>query len=258
MSATMSPTAPPVAGPEQKGRGAAGGKGAGKPVKITLSGDPTVQLLPPSIRDRALARSRMRAGILLVVLGAIVAAGLFAAGTVRMTQAELALLEANNRTAELLAQQATHTEAVKVESLLKQALELQEGATTTEIPWADLIRSLMARLPMDAELMSIEAVSVVPWDALPAHSEGVPRLATIDFTIASATIPDATAFSRSLAELDGYAGSTLSDVAVGNEGRVTAKLTLVLTTGAESGRFAADVTEDVASDPADQTEGTEG
>ena len=78
MSATMSPTAPPVAGPEQKGRGAAGGKGAGKPVKITLSGDPTVQLLPPSIRDRALARSRMRAGILLVVLGAIVAAGLFA------------------------------------------------------------------------------------------------------------------------------------------------------------------------------------
>lgn len=251
-------------------------------VKITLSGDPTVQLLPPSIRDRAQARSRIRTGVLLVVLGAVVAGALVVVGTLCTTQAELALQQANDRTTELLAQQLQYTEAVKINALVQQIEELQPAATATEIDWASLVRLLLAQLPDGGQLLSVQAASVAPWEQMPLLGDTEnPQLATLALDLSTLTIQEATAYSRALSELDGFASATISQVAVGTDGRVTTQLTLVLTTGAESGRFVFDdenadgddaqeaavsdtgatddATDDVADEPGtEQTDSTEG
>lgn len=225
-------------------------------IKLTLSGDPTVQLLPPSIRDRALVRSRIRTGVLLVILGAVVAAALVVVGTLRATQAELALQAANDRTTDLLSQQLQYTEAVKIDSLVKQIEELQLGATSTEIEWASLVRLLLAQLPEGGELLGVDAAGIAPWQTTPLLSaEGAPQLAQLSLRLSTLTIQDATAYSRALSELDGFASAVISQVAVGTDGRVTTQLTLLLTTGAESGRFVVgDSTETDAADGAAATD----
>lgn len=237
-------TTPPVAAGEPQNAATQPSKADARKqaaVKLTLGGDPTVQLLPPSIRDRALARSRIRTGVLLVVLGAVVAAALVVVGTLRTTQADLALQAANDRTTELLSQQAQYTEAVRIDALVKQIEELQLGATSTEIDWAVLVGALLAGLPEGGQLISITAAGTAPWDqAATIGDAGTPVLAVLELSLSTLSIQHATAYSRALSELPGFASSTISQVAVGTDGRVTTTLTLTLTTGAESGRFLPD------------------
>lgn len=259
MTATMTPVAAPEQPEPPKAKGFAGRKNAASAVKISLSGEPTVQLLPSSIRERAVGRSRLRTAALIVILGIVVAAALFALATLRLGQAQQSLLEANNRTTELLAEQARYADAVKIADMVAQVEELQLGATATEIDWAALMRELFAKLPDGAEIASIDAVGTVPWAAVPTDpaSPEVPQLATVTFMVSSVTIQDATAFSRSLTDLEGFAHVRLETIGVGTDGEVSSKLTLVMTTGAESGRFVVD--DGTAAEPEAGTESeTEG
>lgn len=243
MSATMAPEVPAqTAGDPKKG----GRRGPAR-VKIELAGEPTVQLLPSSIRDRATTRSRMRTGVLFIVLGLLIAAGLVVLGTVRATQAQQALDAANARSVSLIAEQAKYADAVAMDRLITQAHQLQASATETEIDWGPLIRSLISQLPAGGELTTVSGVSLAPWEAIPA-AEGVDVealrqsgfIATIELDLTTTTIQDATMYSRSLANMPGFLGATISTVAVGVDGRVTSNLTLLLGMEAASGRFADD------------------
>ncbi|QEO09230.1 hypothetical protein [Protaetiibacter larvae] len=273
MTATLTPPEVAETPQEQKSRGLAlGRKPSASAVKLNLSGEPTVQLLPSTIRDRSLARSRVRTGVLLVILGVIVAAALVAVGTLRNTQAQDALNAANDDTTDLIGQQAQYADAVKINGLVEQIKELQKGATSTEIDWASLVRKLLAKLPAGAYILTIDAANVAPWEQMPTvGSSDEPQIATLSLSLSTLTIQDATAFSRSLSDLDGFAAATVAKVAVGTDGRVTTQLGLVLTTGAESGRFtdeaedsddasdaAAGETTDAAEDDSAATDGSEG
>ena len=207
-------------------------------IKLPLSEEPSVQLLPPSVRDRAATRSRIRTGVLLVILGIIIAVAIFAAASFRVVQAQQALADANNRTVELLAEQAKYTEATRINALIAQIEELQKGATVSEINWSQLLNELLVRLPEGAEISTVNFAGIKPWEQI-AAGEGTQSeiIATIEFTLLTTTIPEATAYSRSLATLDGYAVSTLSPIAVGTDGRVTSTIALALTWDAESKRF---------------------
>lgn len=179
--------------------------------------------------------------MLLVVLGAVVAAALVVVGTLRAGQADLALQQANDRTTELLAQQAQYTDAVRIDILVKQIEELQLGATSTEIDWSTLVRTLLATLPEGGQLLSVTGGGIAPWDAATAVGDaGTPQLAVLELSLSTLSVQDATAYSRALSKLPGFAAATISQVAVGTDGRVTTALTLTLTTGAESGRFSPD------------------
>lgn len=216
-------------------------------VKIALSGEPTVQLLPPSVRDRAAIRSRIRTGVLFVVLGIVVAVGLFIFGTFRATQAQMALLEANTRTADLLLEQGKYTDATRINSLIAQIEELQKGATVTEVSWSKTLQELLVRLPAGAEISTVSFVGVVPWEKVPSGAAGSGELiATIEFSVFTTTIPEATAYARSLASMPGYFASTISPIAVGTDGRVASTISLGLTWDAWSGRFDESKDEDAA------------
>jgi len=224
-------------------------------VKIELSGDPRVQLLPPAIRDRAASRSRARAGVLLIVLGAIVAAALVAAGSLRAGQAQQSLLSAQNRGTELLAQQAQYSEAVALDRLISQAEQLQQGATETEIDLGPLVQRLISMLPADASISSIRSVNILPWEA-PPTVEGVDAtvladaglVATIELELSTVTVQDATNYSRSMRTLTGALTSSINLVGVGADGRVSSTVTVMLGMGAVSGRFADEVDPEAEAD----------
>jgi len=249
MTATMTPAVPETAQPApSKGK-------AGAPVKIALSGDPSVQLLPPSVRDRAATRSRMRTGVLFIILGFIVAAALVAAGTLRSAQAAQSLADANNHTTELIAQQAQYADAVALDRLITQAEQLQLSATEFEVDWGPLVKRLIAKLPAGAEILSIDALGYEPWLPLPTEDdedslEGT--VAGIQITLTSATVQDATNFSRSLASLKGFGVSAIGTVAVGIDGRVATTLAIVLTSEAVSGRFVDEEEEEASDDATDE------
>jgi hypothetical protein len=234
-------------------------------VKIELSGDPRVQLLPPSIRDRAVSRSRARAGVLLVVLGAVVAAALVGAGYLRSAQAQQSLLSAQNRGTELLAQQAQYSEAVTLDRLIRQAKQLQTGATETEIDLGPLIQRLIAMLPQGAEAASISSVNILPWEALPTSDVvGADKLAdaglvaTVQLEISTVTVQDATNYSRSLRALPGALTSSINLVGVGADGRVSSTVTLLLGVEAVSGRFAEEDAEGDGTENPEQADATTG
>lgn len=221
--------------------------------KLTLSGDPSVNLLPPSVRDRAVVRSRIRTGVLLIVLGALVAGGLFAFATYRATEAQNALNAANNRTNELLIEQGKYAEATQINALIGQIEELQSGATAAEVNWSSLYAQLASRVPEGGSIGALSFEGVQPWERI-ATAEGdetASIIATVDILLGTVTVPDATAFVRSLATLDGHLSSSISTVAVGTDGIVISSITLTLTWDAESGRFVTELPDEDAADDAD-------
>jgi len=240
-------------------------------VKLELSGDPRVQLLPPSVRNRAVARSRIRTGVLLVILGAIIAGALVGYGVVRSQQAQQALLDAQNRGTELLAQQAQYSEAVALDRLVTQAKLLQQGATETEIDYGPLIEQLIDMLPKEASILDISGVTIMPWSAIPAidgldaaELKQAGLVATIDLTLNTQTVQDGTNYSRAMRTVTGVLASSINTLGVGTDGVVTSQVSLLLGLDAVSGRFVvSDEAEggDVGSDadPADdETTGEEG
>lgn len=207
--------------------------------KQAVGGEPRVQLLPPSVRERERARASMRLGVLLVVLGIVVGGAIVALGFLRQVSTDLALQAANAQTAELLSQRAQYSEATQVASTIANVEETQQTMTSYEIDFAELLGRLQARLGAGMAITQLTATVQAPW-GVPLAGEDVlapPRIANIELSVTSATIGEGTAFRDALVDLPGYSSATLLDTAVGTDGTVTTHLTLALATDAVSGRF---------------------
>lgn len=230
--------------------------------KQQVGGEPRVQLLPPSVRERERTRASMRLGVLVLILGVVVSGALIGFGYLRQLATADALAQANARTAELLAQRAQYAEATQVATTIDQVLETQIAVTSYEIDVAELLGELRARLREGMSIEQMTFTSQAPWGQ-PLPGEDVlapPRIATIDLTIMSTTIADGTAFRDSLATLPGYSSAVLLNTSVGTDGRVTTTLTLALATDAVSGRFlerAEDAEDATVDDAATDGAGTE-
>ena len=74
--------------------------------KLTLAGEPSVQLLPPMVRDRAKVRESRRVMILLMILAVVVVAGGVTFAFSRSVASQIALAEAQAKTDALLAEQS--------------------------------------------------------------------------------------------------------------------------------------------------------
>lgn len=255
MTATMAPEGAPATATKNAKR-------ASVAVKMVVSGEPTVQLLPPAVRDRAIARSRMRTGVLFVILGVLVVFGMVAMTSLRAQQAQQALADANARTQDLISQQAAYSDAVNLDRLITQAQQLQLAATETEVSWGDLVMTLVSMLPAEAYIQDVNLGGAVPWKD-PIADLGDPELdpkvvAVVNISLSTMTIQDATNYTRALSALKGYGTAIVSTVAVGTDGRVASSIRLYLTTDAASGRFASkaagETDDSEGTAPADETE----
>lgn len=132
-----------------------------------LSGDPTVQLLPPAVRDRVTNAEFRRLMVLLVVLAVVAVAGGVAYGLFRSIQAQDALAAANAETARILAEQETYRADAAVADVVESTHQAQQLVTATEVDWQLLYGELEDRLGSRAEINSFILTTPAPWTAAP-------------------------------------------------------------------------------------------
>lgn len=222
-----------------------------------VAGEPRVQLLPPSVRLREKNRQTRRLLVLLVVLALVVVGGGMTWGYTRAIQSVFALAEAQNRTTELLAQQAEYADAARVAGLVATTKEAQLLLTAGEIDWSGVMAGLKAYLPADTTFSGATLTAPAPWEPglVPEGPLRAERVATITLTLSSLSYDQAALFVTAVQDDEAVADvRIMSSTQEGASYLTTISLTLndtVLKT-----RF--DESDDPADDDAEADETEEG
>lgn len=153
--------------------------------ELALGGEPRVQLLPPSVRERERRHAARRMMVLLVVLAVVVVGGGVAFGFLRAVQAEAALAAAQQQTLDILAQQAEFAQGAQVASLVKQTEAAQRQVTSTEIDWLALLTEISNYIPAGTTLAEVAFVSPAPWEPtlIPEGQLRAERIALVNLTL---------------------------------------------------------------------------
>jgi Tfp pilus assembly protein PilN len=210
---------------------------AGK-APLVVGGQPRANLLPPEIilkRKQLKTRRALRAGVLLVA--AVTAVGCVGAfGVASVSQARFAA--AQQTQSELVLEQAQYAEVKAVQSTITTITAGQQVGASTEINWRDYLRKLQATLPTGVVLRTVTIDSGTPMSAF-GQSDGPlqgARVASLDFTAVSATLPSIPDWLRSMATLPGFVDATPGSVKQ-QDGGYTAQVLLHINTAAFSLRF---------------------
>jgi predicted metalloprotease len=115
--------------------------------RLTLAGEPRVQLLPPIVQEREKARASRRMLVGLVILSLVVVAGGYAFALFRAGTAEQSLADAHAQTQAILKEQATYAEGTRVATEVAQTQEAQRVVTSLEVLWGPIIDQVRRTLP---------------------------------------------------------------------------------------------------------------
>jgi len=234
-------TATTTAPPRTKRESTAGKK------SVALGASPRVSLLPPELgqRNRQLGVQRsLRLALLGIVVLAAVAIG--AAWYYAFTSG-VALAQEQQRTNDLLLEQQTYAD---VQQIVK-SVEVGEAALrvggSTEIDWQHYLGLVQASLPpgVTLETFSVDASTVTqqyPQASVPLQGA---RIATLQFSAASETLPSIPDWLVALRGLPGFVDANPGTVATSEVG-YTATVTMHIDAQAYTNRLNA--TEQSASD----------
>ena len=163
---------------------------------IFVAGEPRVQLLPPSVRLREKNRETRRLLVLLIVLALDDVGGGMTWGYARSIQAAIALSQAQDRTAQLLVQQAEYADAARMAGLVAATEEAQRMLTAGEVDWAAVMADLKSYAPAEAQFTGAILTAPAPWEPalVPEGPLRAPRVATVELTISSASYANAATF----------------------------------------------------------------
>lgn len=233
--------------------------------KLPLGGEPRVQLLPPSVRQRVKAAAIRRRLSMLVVLAVVVVGGGYGFAFLQNVTAQAQLETARQQTQAVLAEQAQYSEGSRAAALLAGIKTAQFGVTANEISWDDVLDSIRALLPEGTTLDEANVVVQAPWE--PALSvEGplrAPRLATLTLTFVGPNIVDPVLTTTNLSKLTGYVDSRF-DSTTEVEGVYKTIVRVMLNADATSHRFAdpaattASGETETSTDDTSQAEGSQG
>lgn len=205
---------------------------------LVLGGEPRVNLLPPEVHAQVKQRATRRMLGLLVVLAVAAVAGGYVAVQLRAVVASAELVAAQQRTQDLLSEQAKYAEATKTSGMVKVALDARTLALSNEVLWSDLIDHIRGVLPADATLDSAKMTAHLPWEAEMATQGPLraPRVATVEFVVKSASLLDTPSVVRALASIPGFADAT-PDRVDRNDTTFNTTITLNLNVGVVYDRF---------------------
>ncbi|MCJ1715663.1 hypothetical protein [Curtobacterium sp. VKM Ac-2922] len=185
-----------------------------------LGGEPRVDLLPAEVhverRARAVAR---RAWLAVVVVGAVVVlvTGLATADGLR---ARSDLAQAQTAGASVLQQQLQYSgvRTVQRESDLIQAAQAVGGSA--QIDWASVLGAVDTALPTGTDVTGLTVSSMDPVKGFTQSVEplAATRVATVDITIASPTVPSVPDLADRLKDVPGYVDATISTVSSEGQG----------------------------------------
>ena len=208
-----------------------------------IGGEPRVDLLPPEVRAQQKGRVLRRALVVAVVAVVFITAGGIAAATweAQRSRASLAVVEA--RTAELLAAQGEYAPVRRAQAELDATVAARQLATSVDIDWNDYLRQIRARLPGDVVIGAVVLDAGSPW--APYGQATAPlqpsRVATVNLTLTTPTLPSVPDWLDEMATLPGYADSAPTRVALLDSGGYEVSLTLHVNAEAFSNRFADEV-----------------
>jgi hypothetical protein len=203
-------TAPPVTK-----RGGAQSKKA-----VPLGAVPRVSLMPPELGERTKQLGVQRSLRMLIVV--VIAVTLVAVGGAWYLSfsAANALAEERHRTDQLLAEQQSYADVQQIVG----AVEVGEAALrvggSTEIDWQDYLARVQASLPEGVKLnsFSVEASTVTqqyPQASVPLQGA---RIATLQFTATSPSLPEIPDWLNRLRELPGFVDAEPGSVSLSEGG----------------------------------------
>lgn len=208
--------------------------------RAELSGAPRADLLPQEVKDGYRA-VRQRGWM---VVGLVVAIGVTAAGwwlsLSIANDAEAALFREQERTIELLAEQAQYGDVRDATTTIELIESGQFIGALTEIQWRPFIASVQATLPEGVTIVEFAITSASPISTLPQPESpllGI-RTANIVFTAESVDLPNVREWLDNLEQVTGYTDATPSAVRL-NDGTGLYEVTIAMgiNEDALSGRF---------------------
>jgi len=171
-----------------------------------LAGDPTVQLLPPSIRDRAKNREFRRLMVMLIILAVVVVAGGVAYGLYRSVQAQVSLTAAYAETARLMAEQETYRADAAVADVVAATEEAQQIVTTTEVDWQQLLDDIDGSLSSKTDVTAVAVTTPLPWSSAPVSPGLLRPVPTVvaSITVTGPKVANIADLTARLSELPGF------------------------------------------------------
>lgn len=227
---------------------------------VPLGASPRVSLLPPELgqRNKALGTQRaLRLVMFAVVL--LTVAGIGGAWYLSFS-AQLALSSEQQRTQDLLMQQQQYADVQYAVNMVEVGEAALRVGGSTEIDWQDYLARVQASLPAGVTLntFSVDASTVTsqyPQSNIPLQGA---RIATLQFTATSATLPEIPDWLNRLRELPGYVDANPGSVALDESSGYVASITMHIDAQAYSNRLTAEEdADDASSDDGSATEGEE-
>jgi len=216
---------------------------------VTPGQEPRVDLLPLEVhqdrRGRAIAR-RMWLGTGTVGVLVVIAT---AAATLQGMGAASDLAAAQAETAAIQQQQQQYSEVRRVEQDTALASAAQEVGGSTEIDWKSYLGQVQQLLPEGVAITALTIDSSSPmqsFDQSIAPLQGM-RVATVNITVSSPSIPSVPDWSERLTKLPGYVDSNIDSIARGtvvgdtagtSSSSYQASITLHVDEGAYDGKYA--------------------
>lgn len=178
-------------------------------VALAIGVEPRVDLLPLEVRKERRAkvvRRRLGLSVVCVLLLVLLGSG---ASTALSLQAQQQLLDENERTGELLVEQAKYIEVRKVQEKVGLVQAARQVGVSTEIDWKKYLEGVQGTLPggVTIESVKIDSASPLAIYSQPTAPLQGERVATISFAAKSAVLPDVPTWLKALAALPGYADS---------------------------------------------------
>lgn len=214
---------------------------SGRPTIV--GSEPRVDLLPTEVHTDRRERATARRAWLAVIVAVLVVALACGAAFVHQADTAQSFADAQNETTALLQQQQRYAEVRAAENDTRLLEAAQSVGGSTEIDWASTLTELRSVLPAG---VSITAITIQSADSTEAFAQStVPmqgaRVATLQMTIRSPSIPSVPDWAARLSQLRGYVDSTITTVALEQDsGQYSATIEAHLDEKAYDGKYTKD------------------
>ena len=202
--------------------------GKRKSPTLSLGGDPTIDLLPPELRIKRRGRVLRRRISIGIFLLALIVSGAATLVQAQANQAREELRIAQLETQALARQQQGFLEVEKAKAKIGLIEAAQQVGISTEINWHKYLNEVQATLPSNVTVDSVNIDSATPFSSYlqPVSSLQGERIATLNFTATSSTLPRVPDWLKSLATLPGFVDASPGSMTRNESGSYSVNITL--------------------------------
>lgn len=250
-------------GPEQHGdpndphsQTPGSGRRGGTGLNSMVGGAPRADLMPPEIRLRR-SQLHVRRSLRLALLGVVVVVAAACAATWAFNGlAQTALTEAQAQQQALVVEQSKYSNVTTVKSSIALIKAGQIVGDSSEIDWQSYLTKLQATLPAGVTLSTVTVDSATPLKPYAQTTTPLQggRIATLEFTASSTSLPSIPVWLNGLRSLPGFVDATPGSVKLANTG-YAADVTMHINADALANRFAPKATSSPSATGTDSTTG---